>query len=214
MSSGYRLWSGIWNFQFESACLGFRLWRVQDGLLLPGYDVGVCRRIEPNIYHCRVRFHTNWTTCAICSARYLLPLLCVTSLSEKLKQSGMIPSALGVPEKWTPTILQLRAMNDSLPAAKQYVVSGVGTVPASVHLGKIVKSIAGETVERTPGPAALLFSSLVEALSGNNMSRDNIIAWLLLIMEAMYCKHLQLKLVPHTSGVRLFRKVGEFAQVS
>lgn len=136
-----------------------------------------------------------------------------------LRRNRMLPAPQAPSDPlWRPTIHALNEANSALNALedaplKRFSVEGTRATPAAVHLRKMVKPIVGATVDRLPGPAAAVFSSLVHVLSEGAMSEEVVTRWLELLLEAVFTEDQGLGLVPESHSSRMFRAMGVFVKV-
>jgi len=135
-----------------------------------------------------------------------------------LRRQKMLPAAEGASDElWRPDVRSLKDANEALSGAgdspKRFSIAGTRSTPAGVHLRKIVAPIAGKTVDRLPGPASTLFSSLVNVFGDGVVARESVTRWLELLLELVYADYEGLTLVPEAHATRVFRTMGCFVKV-
>lgn len=122
------------------------------------------------------------------------------------------------PSPWRPNVRSLRDANDALASddnsKRRFSIAGTGSTAAGVHLRKMVSSIVDKTVDRLPGPAATVFSSVIYVLSGGPLTCENVTRWLELLLEGVYAEEEGLGLVPEAHASRIFRAMGCYVKVS
>ena len=137
-----------------------------------------------------------------------------------LHRNKMLPAANGS-SAWRPGVRSVREANDALAGEgnsnRRFLIAGTLTTPARVHLRRLVTPIVDKAVDRLPGPAATVFSSLVHVLSDGGeeaLTGEIVTRWLELLLEAVYAEERELAIVPESHASRMFRVMGCFVKVS
>lgn len=166
----------------------------------------------------RLHVKTNLVVCCFCSC-----WLNVTVLPGLLRRNKMLPAASGPSDSsvWRPGLESITAANEALARSevskRRFSVAGTRPTAAGVHLRRMVTPITDKAVDRLPGPAATVFSSIVHVLSGGGdgaATGEIATRWLELLLEAVYVEVEGLTLVPEAHASRLFRRMGWFVKVS
>ncbi len=139
--------------------------------------------------------------------------------SGVLRRQKMLPAAEGPSDPvWRPDVRSLKDANNALDgeghSGKRFSTAGTHATPAGVHLRRMVAPIVGKAVDRLPGPAGTVFSSLVHVLSDGAVTCENVTRWLELLLEAVYADEEGLTLIPEAHATRVFRTMGCFVKVS
>lgn len=119
---------------------------------------------------------------------------------------------------WRPDVRGLREANDALDSSpdsssRRFSVDGTNPTAAGVHLRRMVKPMVNRAVDRLPSPAATVFSSIVNVLSGKAMDVEAVTRWGEVLLESVYSDDQGLVLVPETHATRMFRTIGRFVKV-